>query len=198
VSDYRRGHRAGFGRTGTASLKAALEELGFGLCYHIQRELAVALQQAVNGIGVTANARLENVRRVNIARTLAQDAPLANALDQRMASDMADAQITFHDRAGRNWDAEAYARMVLRTRVATSLNIGYVNKAIVFGSQYVRVFDGGPGKVDEPCRIANGQVWQIAVAATNLLKHPNCRRTFAALPPDYSGPVDHDIERVAA
>jgi Sulfotransferase domain len=25
---------AGFGRTGTLSLKAALEELGFGPCYH--------------------------------------------------------------------------------------------------------------------------------------------------------------------
>jgi len=111
---------------------------------------------------------------------------------------MADAQITFQDRAGRNWDAEAYPRMVLRTRVATTLNIGYVNKVIVFGSQYMRVFDGGPGTVDEPCRIANGQVRHIAVAATNLLKHPNCRRSFAALPPDYSGPVDRDIERVAA
>jgi hypothetical protein len=190
--------RAGFGTTGTASLRAALEELGIGLCYHIQRELAVALQQAVNGIGVTANERLENIRRANIARTLAQDAPLVNALDQRMASDMADAQITFQDRAGRNWDAEAYARMVPRTRVATTLNIGYVNKAIEFGSQYVRVFDGGPGTVDEPCRIANGQVWRIAVAATDPLQHPNCRSSFAALPPDYSGPVDRDIERGAA
>jgi hypothetical protein len=26
---------AGFGRTGTMSLKAALEELGFGPCYHM-------------------------------------------------------------------------------------------------------------------------------------------------------------------
>jgi hypothetical protein len=26
---------AGFGRTGTASLKEALEELGFGPCYHM-------------------------------------------------------------------------------------------------------------------------------------------------------------------
>jgi hypothetical protein len=88
--------------------------------------------------------------------------------------------------------------MVLRTRVATTLNIRYVNKAIVFGSQYVRVFDGEPGTVYEPCRIANGQVWHIAVAVTNLLQHPNCRRSFAALPPDYSGPVDCDIERVAS
>jgi hypothetical protein len=68
----------------------------------------------------------------------------------------------------------------------------------MFGSQYVRVFDGGPSTVDEPCRIANGQVWHIAEAATNLLKHPNCRRSFAALPLDYSGPVDRDIEGVAA
>jgi hypothetical protein len=26
---------AGFGRTGTSSIKAALEELGFGPCYHM-------------------------------------------------------------------------------------------------------------------------------------------------------------------
>ena len=116
------------------------------------------MPQAVNGIGVTASARLENIRRANKACTLAQDAPLANGLEQRTASDMADAQITFQDRAGRKWDTEAYARMVLRTRVAITFNIGYVNKAIEFGRQYVGVFDGGPGTVDEPCRIANGQV----------------------------------------
>jgi hypothetical protein len=29
------GHRGGFGRTGTASLQVALEELGFGPCYHM-------------------------------------------------------------------------------------------------------------------------------------------------------------------
>ena len=31
---------AGFGRTGTASLKGALEELGFGKCYHMQEVFA--------------------------------------------------------------------------------------------------------------------------------------------------------------
>jgi hypothetical protein len=31
---------AGFGRTGTASLKAALEELGFGPCYHMAEDFA--------------------------------------------------------------------------------------------------------------------------------------------------------------
>lgn len=31
---------AGFGRTGTLSLKAALEELGFGPCYHMKEALA--------------------------------------------------------------------------------------------------------------------------------------------------------------
>src|SRR5919107_2308805 len=31
---------AGFGRTGTASLKAALEELGFGPCYHMTEVFA--------------------------------------------------------------------------------------------------------------------------------------------------------------
>jgi len=31
---------AGFGRTGTTSLKAALEELGFGPCYHMMEVFA--------------------------------------------------------------------------------------------------------------------------------------------------------------
>lgn len=30
---------AGFGRTGTQSLKSALEELGFGRCYHMEEVL---------------------------------------------------------------------------------------------------------------------------------------------------------------
>jgi hypothetical protein len=30
---------AGFGRTGTRSLKTALEELGFGRCYHTEEVL---------------------------------------------------------------------------------------------------------------------------------------------------------------
>ncbi len=30
---------AGFGRTGTLSLKLALEELGFGKCYHMEELL---------------------------------------------------------------------------------------------------------------------------------------------------------------
>lgn len=162
------------------------------------QELAGALYHAINGIGVTANARLEEIRRVNIARALAQDSPLGNALDQQMAADMADAGITFRDRAGREWNAESYARMVLRTHVASILNIGHINAGIEMGSRYVRVFDGGPGDVDEPCRIANGQVWHIAVAAANLLEHPHCRRSFAALDPEYAGKVDRDIERVAA
>ena len=33
---------AGFGRTGTASLKLALEQLGFGPCYHMSEVLANA------------------------------------------------------------------------------------------------------------------------------------------------------------
>ena len=43
---------AGFGRTGTASLKGALEELGFDKCYHMQEVFAhpghVALWQAAS------------------------------------------------------------------------------------------------------------------------------------------------------
>ncbi len=38
---------AGFGRTGTTSIKAALEELGFGQCYHMSEVLTHPAHVAV-------------------------------------------------------------------------------------------------------------------------------------------------------
>lgn len=159
-----------------------------------QNALAAELQGAVQGIGQDANVALQEIRRRNVARALApaELAPLGNALAEDMAGQIREGGIRFRDRAGRKWEAEAYARMVLRTNVATVLNAGHVNAAIELGSSYVRVFDGGPGDVDEPCKRANGQVWHIAVAAANMLEHPNCRRSFAALDPPASLLVDFE------
>ena len=55
---------AGFGRTGTASLKGALEELGFGKCYHMQEVFAhpqhvPVWQAAADGQKVDWDALLE-------------------------------------------------------------------------------------------------------------------------------------------
>ena len=38
---------SGFGRTGTTSIKAALEQLGFGPCYHMEEVLAISDRIAV-------------------------------------------------------------------------------------------------------------------------------------------------------
>lgn len=160
------------------------------------RVLDAELRSAIDGIGRDADRKLGEIRRANVARALAQDAPLANAIADDFADEMRDRGIKFKDRSGRSWDSEAYARMVLRTNVAAVLNAGHLNRAIELGGRYVRVFDGGPGDVDEPCIRANGQVWHIAVAARNMLEHPNCRRSFAALDPTYSGPVDRDLDEV--
>ena len=55
---------AGFGRTGTASLKAALENLGFGKCYHMQEvfcnpEHVATWQAAVEGTPVNWEELME-------------------------------------------------------------------------------------------------------------------------------------------
>ena len=55
---------AGFGRTGTASLKAALEELGYNRCYHMQEVIAnpkhaARWQAAAEGKTVDWDALLE-------------------------------------------------------------------------------------------------------------------------------------------
>lgn len=150
------------------------------------------LESAVNGMASDANAELQEISRRSTMRALAQDSPLGNRLAEEFADSMRDRGITFRDKSGREWQPEAYARMVLRTNVAATLNAGHLNKALELGSRYVRVRDGGPGDVDEPCRIANGQVWHVLYAALHMLEHPNCRRSFAALDPPYAGPVDRE------
>ncbi len=49
----------GFGRTGTASLKAALEQLGFGPCYHMLEVMAAPKQRAAQWMSVADGARPE-------------------------------------------------------------------------------------------------------------------------------------------
>ena len=146
------------------------------------------LQGAIEGMGRDANRALGEIRRRNIQTALAKGSPLAGVED--FAAEMQQRGIRFTDRGGRRWQPETYAETVLRTHVASILNAGHLNKAIEMGSRAVRVFDGGPGDVDEPCRRANGQTWGLAFAAANMLEHPRCRRSFAALPKGYSGEVD--------
>jgi hypothetical protein len=150
------------------------------------------LHAAINGMGSDASRALGEIRARTVQQALAQDQAVSANLVDDFTAQMQRRGITFRDKAGREWQPEVYARMVLRTNVASTLNAGHLNAALDMGSRYVRVFDGGPGDVDEPCRIANGQTWHVLYAALHPLEHPNCRRSFAALDPSYDGPVDRE------
>lgn len=98
--------------------------------------------------------------------------------------------IKFVDRGGRRWTERAYASMVMRTELADAANMASIGVAEQIGSPGVRVRDGGPGDVDEPCRIANGQAWQLHYANAHRYEHPNCRRAFAPLARTFQGDFD--------
>ncbi len=100
--------------------------------------------------------------------------------------------VRFIDRSGREWKPSRYARMVLLTATADTLNVGHINTAIELGSPGVAVSDGGPTDNDQPCLDANGQTWSLAYASQNRIEHPNCRRAFAALPRSFSGRLDRE------
>jgi Phage minor capsid protein 2 len=148
------------------------------------------LQGAIEGMGRDANKALGEIRRRSVQKALARGAPTATAQD--FAAEVRDRGVRLRDKSGRNWHPETYARTVLRTHVASILNAGHLNKTLEMGSRYVRVFDGGPGDVDLPCKEANGQTWGVGYAASHMPEHPNCRRSFAALDPGYSGVVDRE------
>ena len=144
------------------------------------------LQSAINGMNRDANTELSEIRQRNVRRALVQGSPLSQV--EELAREIE--RVGFTDKAGRKWDAEVYSRMLLRTRVAEILNIGHINRTLEMGSVYVRVFDGVDH--DDECRRVNGQTWHVSHAIREPLCHPNGRRSYAGLPPDYSGPVDRE------
>lgn len=107
-----------------------------------------------------------------------------------LAAAMDDAGIQFVDKAGRRWRSRAYANMVLRTELVDASNKANLAVADQFNAPGVRVRDGGPGDVDEPCRIANGQTWSKEYANLHRYEHPNCRRAFAPLASTFDGTLD--------
>ena len=156
---------------------------------------AERLERAMDGLSEQmardAAGALDEIRRRN---ALAMMSKGRNAIPQarEMADEMRGRGIAFTDRSGRRWDPGAYARMVLRTHAVETSNAANLATAAELGSPGVRIRDGGPGDVDEPCKIANGQAWSLAYFAANLLEHPNCRRAAAPLPSTWSGELDRE------
>lgn len=149
------------------------------------------LQGAVSQMGRDAERQIGEIRRRRVSEALSKGSVDAGGFEEEMR----ERGVGFVDRAGRKWDAGVYARMCLRTHVATILNYGHLNKAIEMGSLYVRVFDGVDH--DDACRRAHGQTWHVLAAIKEPLCHPNGKRSYAALGPDYDGPVDRDAEEAA-
>ena len=109
-----------------------------------------------------------------------------------LAKEMEERGIRFTDRAGREWQPRLYAEMAVRTELADASNMANLGVADQISSPGVRVRDGGPGDVDEPCRIANGQTWSLPYANAHRLEHPNCRRSFAPLARSFRGKLDRE------
>lgn len=145
------------------------------------------LTNAVRSMGKDVAEALREIRQRNVERALGGD--LASPT-QDLAAEMRERGIGFMDQAGKRWKPESYAAMVVRTKVAIAYNAGHLNRALEMGSPGVRIFDGGPGDVDEPCVEANGQHWSLQYFARNLIEHPNCRRSGAALPRTWTGELD--------
>ena len=59
---------AGFGRTGTASFKSALETLGFGPCYHMFELISHLDQLSVGGQHARDAGELESVCKATVLR----------------------------------------------------------------------------------------------------------------------------------
>lgn len=107
-----------------------------------------------------------------------------------LAAEMRERGLHFTDKAGRQWNERSYAQMVMRTELADASNMANLAVAEQMASPGVRVRDGGPGDVDEPCLVANGQAWSLQYANAHRLEHPNCRRAFAPLRRTFSGRFD--------
>jgi HK97 family phage portal protein len=106
---------------------------------------------------------------------------------KRVANKIKDAR----DRDGERGDYEVAIRSALSdwsdsqvVTIADSEATEAYNEAVLTtlemsGDDEVYVFDGD--EHDEPCVIANGEVWPISYARQNRKEHPRCRRAFLSL-----------------
>jgi hypothetical protein len=119
---------AGFGRTGTMSLKVALEELGFGPCYHMSEVFT-------------------HPEHVKLWRAAAQDKPVdweqifggyratvdwpACTFYEELMEKYPDAKVILTVRDPRKWYESAYTTIYTITRAASSSPILYVASLVV-------------------------------------------------------------------
>ncbi|MEZ6011419.1 MAG: sulfotransferase [Hyphomonas sp.] len=93
---------AGFGRTGTLSLKQALEELGFGPCHHMMEVIENGEKQVPLWNGALAGK--PDFEAIYMGYSSAVDWPSA-AFWKELADDYPDAKIILSSRSAESWYA---------------------------------------------------------------------------------------------
>jgi hypothetical protein len=177
---------------GEALERMARQETHGIILRSLAEDLLSQVAASTQNVSEDAKRRLRDIQRRQLQKAMARTNPMARVPDFRAEAE--EHAIAFTDRRGRRWGMRSYAEMLLRTHSAVILNAGSLNAAIELGSPGVKVSDGGPGDVDEPCRRANGQTWSLAYALTHVIEHPQCRRAFAPLPRGWRGTLDRGAE----
>lgn len=123
-------------------------------------------------------AKINTTRKLTTGKTAIQ-AGAALARDLRSSGI---GVVTY--RNGARHGVGEYSRMVLRTKTAVAYNSGTLNFIHSAGVKVVEIFDGsdcGLSYHDDPT-LANGLIVDTLTAATYVIAHPNCRRSFGARP----------------
>lgn len=71
------------------------------------------------------------------------------------------------------------AKTIARTELGEAQNKATATRYEDVGVSKVFILDNGDEDDDDPCKIANGQIWTLAVFKDNTLQHPNCTRAGA-------------------
>ncbi len=158
---------AGFGRTGTLSFKAALEELGFGPCYHMLEVMdnpghAVGWHQAIDNPQMDWPGLLSNYRA-------AVDWPACHFWRQ-LADAYPDAKVILtHRDADRWYDSISETILPAMLRPATDPDRHAMAAAIIMQ----RTFSGRLGERDFAKRVFEDHIKtvQAAIPAARLLTY---------------------------
>jgi HK97 family phage portal protein len=71
------------------------------------------------------------------------------------------------------------ARTIARSELGDAQNAATAQRYQRAGVDQVLIMDDGAGDEDEPCVLANGQIWTVDYFNNNRLEHPNCTRAAA-------------------
>jgi len=69
---------------------------------------------------------------------------------------------------------------IARTELGNAQNAVTAERYKANGVHLVEILDNGDTDDDEPCKVANGQIWTIEFFESNRLEHPSCTRVAVA------------------